>query len=183
MKHKVTATTRTGRRLELSPMTTAAALSLITLLENPAAHHAMVPLEAEEDPAPQKRRRHSQEYVRVCEIEGVDVRPPMWVGIRATFLEPGTVWEVTPNVMGTGLPTAACLIRCDAVDEDHVLASIVSPGAVGTKWANAAMPVETFAEIVDPVSAERLLDFGVELSPGDRLGRYPTSEEMEARFS
>ena len=183
MKHKATLTTCTGRELELTPMTTSAAISLITLLENPAAQHAMVPLEGEEDPGPQKRRRHFQEYVRVCEIEGVAVHPPMWVGIRATFLEPGTIWEVTPDVLGTGFPTAACLIRCDAVDGEHVLASIVSPGAVGTKWANSAMPVETFAEIVDPVSAERLLDFGVELAPGDRLGRYPTSEEMEARFS
>lgn len=184
MKHRVTVTTHTGRDLEIKPMDTTAIIGIVNLFENPQAGAAMVPLEWESEPGPQKRRRHFQSYVRISQIESLAVSPPVWVGIRAMFLEPGSIWEVTPDSLGTGVPLESVLLRVEDLDDSHVLISVVAPKEVRHglfKTTNLAL--DTFAEITAPVSAERLTDYGVTLSPGDTLGRYPTDKELAERLS
>lgn len=183
MKHKVIVTTIGGREIETSPMETSSVAGLIALLENPHAQNALVPLESDTEPGPQRRRRHHQVHIRVHQVESVRAVPALWVGVRSLFLEAGTVWEITPDALGSGIPMESVLVRAEAVDEDHVLLEVLAPTGVRHGLKAAGLHLDAFVEVTAPVSAERLTDYGVTLGQDDTLGRYPTDDEMKARLS
>lgn len=184
MKHRVTITTTLGRELETTPMETSAIIGLVHLMENASAGNVMVPWEWVTEPGPQRRRRHHQSYTRVCAVAQIDVNPPVWVGVRAMFLEAGSVWEILADSLGTGQPAVDALVRVEVVEEDRVALTLIATIDDRTApGADLTLPLEAFVEVSSPASVDRLMDYRVTLADGDTIGRYPTDDELAARLS
>ena len=184
MQHHVTVTMNNGREYEARDVDTTTLAELISAMDNPTAQTRMMPLEWTTDPGPQRRMKYHQVHVRAGHVSAVQAVPSFWVGVRAMFTQEGQVWEVLADALGTGQPGFDSLVRVEAVDGDSVLLSMVAAmDGNGLAQGEITLPVAAFVEVTSPASVDRLMDYGVALSPGDTIGRWPTHEEMLARLN
>ena len=179
MQHHVTVTMNNGREYECIASDTPTLAHMIGMVEN-ANQTVMIPLEWNTGPGPQRRLKYHQVHVKVGHVSAIQARPSLWAGVRAMFLQEGQVWEIQKDALGTGSPDTDVLVRLDVIDGAELLISMVAVMGDGPMPEKPTMTVgvETFVETTSPASVDRLMDYGVVLSPGDTIGRWPSDDEM-----
>lgn len=189
MYHLMTFRTISGREYDARPVDTSTVAAVLSSMASPRAQDSFIPLEL----IPQEGSRvteYRQLHLRISQVESMEAFPGLWVGVRALFLEEHQLWEVVQGSLGVddkgvASPVVDALVRVTRVDPDTVTFVVVSPSVDtdGDEDPEITLPTETFVEVTTPASTERLLDHSFEMADGDRLGRWPSDEEMAARLS